>query len=37
MIGAIHEALKGESVKWMEKDEHYQLGARSDELIEDGR
>jgi hypothetical protein len=25
MIGAIHEALNGEPVEWMEKDEQYQL------------
>jgi hypothetical protein len=31
MIGAVHEALNGEPVEWMEKvsDDQYQLGARS--------
>jgi hypothetical protein len=39
MIGAIHEALNGNPVEWMEKDEQYRLGARSDEpsKMEDGR
>ncbi len=37
MIGAIHEALNGEPVEWMEKGEQYQLGARSQERRADRR